>query len=88
VRPLVDLLDEWRDAVLGERSLDRVARKHLYPLLPERARARRVLMAALGGQELAPLLNELLDEGWSEAELHRLVDSRPTPERLREALGF
>jgi hypothetical protein len=27
VRPLVDLLDEWRDAALGERSLDRAARK-------------------------------------------------------------
>lgn len=86
VRPLVDLLDEWRDAVLGEHSLDRSARKRLYPVLPERAEARRVLMATLGGQELAPLLDGLLDDGWSEAELHRLVDSRPQPERLRELL--
>jgi hypothetical protein len=72
--------------VLGERSLDRRSRKRLYPLLTERAEARRVLMAALGGQELVPLLDGLLDEGWSEAELHRLVDARPDPERLRELL--
>ena len=87
VRPLVDLLEDWRDAVLGERSLDRGSRKRLYPLLPTRAEGRRVLMAALGGQELAPLLDALVDEGFSEAELHRIVDARPRPELLREVLG-
>lgn len=87
VRPLVDLLDEWRDAVLAGATLDRHTRKRLYPELPARAEARRVLMAALGGQALAPLLDGLLDAGWSEAELHRLVDSRPDPARLRARLG-
>ena len=40
-------------------------------------------MAALRGHSL----QELLDDGWTEGELHRVVDSRPSPDSLHEPLA-
>lgn len=86
VRPLVDALEDWRDAVLEGHALDRDGRKRLHERLSAQPRARRLLMASLGGQQLGPLLDALLDEGWSGAELHRLIDARPDVAELRALL--
>ncbi len=85
LRPLVDALEEWRDAVLDGAALSRERKKRLYGALKGRKERRRVLMAALGGQELEGLLEGLLEVGWSASELHRLVESRPDPARLAGA---
>lgn len=86
VGPLVDILDGWKDAVLGGRTLDRSDRKRLHGLLPTHHGVRRILMAALRGHPLQDLLEGLLDDGWTEGELHRVVDSRPSPDSLHEQL--
>ena len=52
-------------------------------LLPTHHGVRRILMAALRGHSL----QELLDDGWTEGELHRVVDSRPSPDSLHEPLA-
>ena len=46
-----------------------------------------MLMAALAGQELTTLLEELLEGSGSEAEVHRLVESRPDPDALARAVA-
>ncbi len=88
VRPLIDTLDGWADAVLMGRTLDRAMRKRLHARLPSQPGARRILMAALGPSEqsLEELLDHLIDEGWTEGALHRVVEARPSPEGLHALL--
>ena len=82
LRPLIDILEEWRDAILEGDPLDRAARKVVYPSLPTHRQARRILMAALSGSDLVALFEDWTDE----AELQQIIESRPDPTRVRALL--